>query len=94
MTGNRFTIAGGRPGLEVSWQITAVRTDPQMRLRPFAAEREKPEAERGTYLQPAAHGQPRERGLLWSREQQRRSANGVAAEADELPEEPADDREN
>ena len=94
LLGNRFTIAGGRPGLEVSWQITAVRADPQMRLQPFAAERDKPEPERGTYLQPVAWAQPRERGLRWTLEQRRRLATGEVAATDEDREESTDERQN
>ncbi|HPW54356.1 MAG: hypothetical protein KA072_01360 [Thermoanaerobaculaceae bacterium] len=37
---NRFRIAGGLPGLKVSWQLTAVRSDRYMLEHPFAAERD------------------------------------------------------
>jgi hypothetical protein len=62
---NRFRIGGGRPGLKVSWQVTGVRDDPVMRLRPFVAERDKPVDERGTYLSPEAHGKPPQAGIEW-----------------------------
>lgn len=39
--GNVFTIAGGRPGLRVSWQITGVRNDRQSREQRFEVEVEK-----------------------------------------------------
>ena len=29
MQGNSFHIAGGKPGLKVSWQLTAIRSDAQ-----------------------------------------------------------------
>jgi len=61
--GNRFEIAGGSPGLKVSWQITARRNDAYMRTHPFTAEREKPEELRGLYLDPVSHGQPDELGI-------------------------------
>ena len=59
---NRFQIAGGPPGLKVSWLITAVRNDPYIQRYGAPVEVEKPEGERGTYLYPEGYGQPRERG--------------------------------
>mgnify|MGYP006288106603 FL=1 len=38
---NKFSIGGGCPGLEVSWQVTAVRNDKHARENPFKAERTK-----------------------------------------------------
>jgi hypothetical protein len=64
---NRFKIAGGKPGMEVSWQVTGVRADRAMLRRPFKAEDDKPEQERGQYLQPELYGQPEERGIEWAR---------------------------
>jgi hypothetical protein len=52
IAGNRFSIAGGASGVEVSWQVTGVRRDPFARAHPFAVEPAKPSAERGTYLHP------------------------------------------
>jgi len=40
VAGNRFRIAGGPPGLKVSWQLTALRSDRRMREEPFAPERD------------------------------------------------------
>ncbi|HHQ47506.1 MAG TPA: hypothetical protein ENK19_01305 [Acidobacteria bacterium] len=59
----RFTIAGGPPGLKVSWEVTALRDDPAFRRRGFQVERDKPRAERGYYLVPEAYGAPPEKGL-------------------------------
>lgn len=50
----RFAIAGGTPGLKVSWQVTGVRNDPYARDNRIAVEEDKPAAMRGTYLYPAA----------------------------------------
>ena len=61
--GNRFKIAGARPGMEVSWQVTGVRSDAVMRKHPFKAEEQKPESERGHYVDPEAYGQPEERSV-------------------------------
>lgn len=55
---NRFTIAGGKPGLEVSWQVTGVRIDPSALAVKFRSEIPKPESDRGTYLFPEGYGQP------------------------------------
>lgn len=61
--GNRFRIAGGSPGLKVSWQVTGIRQDPWAKANPLTAEQKKPAAERGSYLAPALYGQPREKSL-------------------------------
>jgi hypothetical protein len=42
-----FKIAGGPPGLEVSWQVTGTRHDPWAREHPFAVEVEKQPREEG-----------------------------------------------
>ncbi|MGH9841193.1 MAG: hypothetical protein ACREEM_20765 [Blastocatellia bacterium] len=60
---NRFRIAGGRPGLEVSWQITGIRQDAWANAHRIPVEEMKPEPERGRYLHPAVHGQPEEKGI-------------------------------
>ena len=56
--GNRFTIAGGKPGMEVSWQIAGVRNDAYAKAHPMTVEEEKPTSERGTYLNPELFGAP------------------------------------
>jgi hypothetical protein len=53
---NRFRIAGGRPGLRVSWQVTGVRQDAVARAHPFNVEEDKAPAERGKYLYPEELG--------------------------------------
>ncbi len=62
VTRNRFTIKTNAPRVEVSWQVTGVRSDAVMQTHPFKAEEDKPESERGTYLNPAAFDKPVERG--------------------------------
>jgi len=49
---NRFQIAGGEPGLKVSWQVTGIRQDAYAEAYPIPVESAKPEGERGTYLHP------------------------------------------
>ncbi|ABF43089.1 hypothetical protein Acid345_4089 [Candidatus Koribacter versatilis Ellin345] len=51
-----FEIAGGTPGMTVSWQITAVRKDPYHLAHPLQVETDKTAAQRGLYLHPEAYG--------------------------------------
>jgi hypothetical protein len=52
----RFRIAGGLPGLEVSWQVTGVRQDVFAEAHPMTVEPEKDEADRGYFLHPELFG--------------------------------------
>lgn len=63
---NRFTIAGGLPGMKVSWQVTGIRKDPFANAHRIPVEEEKRPEERGYYLHPDAYGKPTERGVLWT----------------------------
>ena len=58
-----FAIAGGKPGMKVSWQVTGVRQDAYALANPLEVEVEKPESERGLYLYPEVFGQPPEMGV-------------------------------
>ena len=64
ISGNRFRIAGGAPGMEVSWQVTGIRQDAWANEHRIIVEQAKPAEEQGYYLHPALFSQPRERGLL------------------------------
>ncbi len=66
---NRFQIAGGTPGLKVSWQVTGIRRDPYAEANRTVVEEDKPPQERGTYLHPQAYGQPETRGLAYLEKQ-------------------------
>jgi hypothetical protein len=57
VSGNRFKIAGGMPGSEVSWQVTGVRQDAWANAHRIAVEEGKRESERGQYLHPEAFRQ-------------------------------------
>jgi hypothetical protein len=61
-----FCIAGGLPGMKVSWQVTGVRQDPYALAHPMEVEVEKPEIERGYYLHPELYGQPETRSVEWA----------------------------
>jgi hypothetical protein len=54
IVGNRFRIAGGRPGLKVSWQVTGIRHDAYAEANRVQVEVEKGPNERGRYLHPKA----------------------------------------
>ena len=56
MSDNRFSIAGGKSGMKVSWQVTGVRKDPFALANPIEVEVNKARSERGTYLHPEAYG--------------------------------------
>jgi hypothetical protein len=55
---NRFTIAGGRPGMKVSWQVTGIRKDPYAQAHRIEVEEEKEPPLRGSYLYPELYGKP------------------------------------
>ena len=49
---NHFKIAGGNPGMKVSWHVTGIRKDPWANAHRIQVEEDKPEKERGYYLYP------------------------------------------
>jgi len=71
--GNQFKIAGGRPGLKVSWQVTGIRQDAYAKAHRIQVEEEKPDKERGYYLHPKEFGLPEEKGVEWVRDGGRRT---------------------
>ncbi|HEY3412732.1 MAG TPA: hypothetical protein VGM51_06710 [Armatimonadota bacterium] len=56
--GNTFRIAGGIPGMEVSWQVTGIRKDAWAQGHRTVPEVDKPAGDRGRYLTPEAYGRP------------------------------------
>jgi len=66
ITSNRFKIAGGQPGMEVSWQVTGIRKDPFAEKHRIPVEEEKPANERGKYLHPDAYNLPETMGINYS----------------------------
>jgi len=60
---NRFKIAGGAPGKEVSWRVEAIRNDLWVQRYGYQTEQEKEDALKGKYLHPELYGQPKERGI-------------------------------
>lgn len=55
---NSFRIAGGTPGMKVSWMVTGIRQDAYAKAHRIPVEQNKPAAERGTYIFPELHGKP------------------------------------
>jgi len=53
---NRFRIAGGVPGLKVSWQVTGIRQDAYANAHRIPVEEEKQPSELGHYLHPELFG--------------------------------------
>jgi hypothetical protein len=60
---NSFEIAGGKPGLKVSWTVTGIRQDPYANTHRIPNEVEKSADEKGLYLYPEAYGQPETRRI-------------------------------
>ncbi|UCB51523.1 MAG: hypothetical protein JSV10_05850, partial [Candidatus Zixiibacteriota bacterium] len=56
ISGNGFKIAGGDPGMEVSWQITGIRRDGFAETYRIQVEVDKPAREKGRYLHPEVYG--------------------------------------
>ncbi|MFZ4574685.1 MAG: hypothetical protein ACOYN0_09830 [Phycisphaerales bacterium] len=63
---NHFKIAGGKPGMEVSWTVTGIRNDAHCTTFPMPTEADKPASMRGKYLDPAAHKQPAASGAFYT----------------------------
>lgn len=66
---NQFRIAGGTPGLEVSWLLIGVRNDNWARRNRVVPEQEKAPTDRGQYLHPEAFDQPESRGIGYEERQ-------------------------
>jgi hypothetical protein len=58
VSAQHFRIAGGTPGLKVSWQVTGIRKDAFANAHPLVVELDKPAEERGRYLYPLEAGMP------------------------------------
>ena len=76
VSGNRFRIAGGEPGSEVSWQVTGVRHDPFSEANRTVVVQEKPAHEVGKYMHPAAYGMPVTAGVDYHEERELAASSG------------------
>ena len=73
ISGNRFKIAGGKPGMKVSWQVTGIRKDPFANANRVVAEVDKAPNDRGYYLHAEAYGLPKDKSLAHRRSARRRA---------------------
>jgi hypothetical protein len=67
---NRFKIAGGKPGMKISWMVTGIRQDAWANAHRIPVEEEKPTQERGYYLHPELYGQPPQKSTEWATHQE------------------------
>ncbi len=83
--GGSFAIAGGDPGMKVSWQVTGVRRDPYSLAHRADIVQDKPATEVGTYRHPELYGMPETAGVAYREErgvamQEGLSTRGSAAD--------------
>ena len=50
--------------MKICWQLTGTRKDPWAAANPFEVEQEKPEEERGRYLDPSLYDAPEEQRVM------------------------------
>ena len=62
-----FKIAGGQPGMEVSWQVTGIRQDAFANAHRIPLEEMKAERDRGLYMHPELFGAPPEQSISLAR---------------------------
>ncbi len=67
MSGNHFAIKTDKPNVEVSWQVTGVRHDAWANAHRIPVEQEKPEGQRGLYLNPELFGASAEKSIVLAR---------------------------
>ena len=70
MQGDTFRIAGGKPGMKVSWMVTGIRHDPWAEEHRIPVEEDKAPKDRGKYLYPDAYGKPETMGIGYEQTQQ------------------------
>ena len=78
-----FTIAGGRAGMKISWQVTGTRQDAWAKAHRVRVESDKPVEEQGYYLAPELHGESTEKSIRWARYPQPEGPRLSSIQADE-----------
>jgi hypothetical protein len=73
---NRFKIAGGAPGMKVSWQVTGIRHDPYAEAHRIPVEEIKPPHARGLYEHPELYGRPEWEGVGYAIREKTDSVTG------------------
>jgi len=61
VTRSSIKIAGGTPGIKLSWQVTGPRRDPYANVHRMRAEENRFDEERAYYLHPELYGEPSEK---------------------------------
>ena len=76
---NRFVIAGGNTGLEVSWTVTAERNDAYLQQNPQQreVELEKRDGQKGKYFMPQLFNQPNEKAIFPAKEKVEQKEMGI-----------------
>ncbi|HVP57977.1 MAG TPA: hypothetical protein VMU02_07740, partial [bacterium] len=85
VSGNHFRIAGGAPGMEVSWQVTGVRKDAYAQAHRIEPEVAKEAENRGRYLNPRELGRPEEMGIAWGKIQATREMSARMNQKEATP---------
>jgi len=67
LANNQFKIGGGKPNMEVSWQITGIRQDAWANAHRIPVEEEKEAKLKGFYIHPELYGAPPEKQIEWAR---------------------------
>ena len=70
ISNKRFKIAGGDPGMEVSWQITGIRKDRWAEANRIKVEEDKSAEERGFYLNPELYGLSEQSSVDWRQDRE------------------------
>jgi hypothetical protein len=70
ISNNQFKIAGGKPGIKVSWQVTGIRHDPFAEANRIQVETAKKAEEQGKYLHPKEYGVPETMGIEYQKKQE------------------------
>ena len=61
MSNSNFKIAGGKPGIKVSWQVTGIRQDPFAEQNRIQVEVEKEDQFKGYYIHTDVYNMPEEK---------------------------------
>jgi hypothetical protein len=89
IAGNRFTIAGGEPGMKVSWQVTGIRHDKYADAHRIPVEETKSPREQGRYRNPELYGAPASAGVHYdARAEHMMSRGNARGQRQERPEAP------
>jgi hypothetical protein len=83
--GNQFIVASDKPNVKVSWQVTGVRNDAYAKKNRVVPEQDKPEQEKGKYLNADAFGLPREESLHAVKAKEPQKAESLPTDKNQEP---------